>query len=278
MRYDFIKMHGLGNDFIVLDAPARDGLPLSRAQWRALGDRHRGIGFDQALVLEPPRNSDALAYYRIFNADGAEVEQCGNGVRCLAELLRLRGQARNGKVLLDSPAGRITANLGEPGMVSVDMGAPRFTPESVGFETAGQPGPRYAIDVQNQRVEFSIASMGNPHAVIDVADTATAPVAIWGTALESHPRFLHRVNVGFRQIRNRGHLRLRVFERGVGETQACGTGACAAAATGMRDGVLDERVQVDLPGGTLFISWQGGNNPLWLEGPAEVSFTGHFDL
>jgi len=278
MRYEFIKMHGLGNDFIVLDAPARDGVPLTRAQWRALGDRHRGIGFDQALVLEPPRSPDSQAYYRIFNADGAEVEQCGNGVRCLAELLRLRGKARNGKVLLDSPAGRITANLGEPGMVSVEMGVPQFTPQAVAFETAGQPGPRYAIDVQHQRVEFAIASMGNPHAVIDVTDTATAPVGIWGAVLESHPRFLRKVNVGFRQIRNRGHLRLRVFERGVGETQACGTGACAAVATGIRDGLLDGRVQVDLPGGTLFVSWAGGNNPLWLEGPAEVSFTGHFEL
>lgn len=278
MRYDFIKMHGLGNDFIVLDAPARDGLQISRAQWRALGDRHRGIGFDQALVLEPPRNPDAQAYYRIFNADGAEVEQCGNGVRCLAELLRLRGQARNGKVLLDSPAGRITANLGEPGSVAVDMGVPAFTPEAVAFDTAGQPGPRYAIDVQHQRVEFAIASMGNPHAVIDVSDTATAAVGMLGAALESHPRFRRRVNVGFRQIRNRGHLRLRVFERGVGETQACGTGACAAVAVGIRAGQLDERVQVDLPGGTLFVRWAGGQNPLWLEGPAEVSFTGQFTL
>ena len=278
MRYDFIKMHGLGNDFIVLDAPARDALAFSRAQWRALGDRHRGIGFDQALVLEPPRSPDALAYYRIFNADGAEVEQCGNGVRCLAELLRLRGRARDGQVLLDSPAGRITANLGESGMVSVDMGVPDFTPAAVNFDTAGQPGPRFAIDVQHQRVEFVIASMGNPHAVIDVPNTATAPVGTLGAALESHPRFTRSVNVGFRQIRNRTHLRLRVFERGVGETQACGTGACAAVATGIREGLLDQRVQVDLPGGTLYVSWPGGNNPLWLEGPAEVSFTGQFEL
>lgn len=278
MRYEFIKMHGLGNDFIVLDAPARDGLPISPDQWRALGDRHRGIGFDQALVLEPPRSPGTQAYYRIFNTDGTEVEQCGNGVRCLAELLRMRGQAPNGKVLLDSPAGRITASLGEPGTVSVDMGVPQFTPQSVAFDTAGQTGPRYAIDLQDQRVEFVIASMGNPHAVIDVTDTATAPVESWGAALESHPRFRRRVNVGFRQIRNRAHLGLRVFERGVGETRACGTGACAAVATGIHAGLLDTRVQVDLPGGTLYVSWAGGNNPLWLEGPAEVSFTGQFEL
>ena len=278
MRYDFIKMHGLGNDFIVLDAPARDALAFTLAQWRALGDRHRGIGFDQALVLEPPRNGDSQAYYRIFNADGAEVEQCGNGVRCLAELLRLRGRARDGQVLLDSQAGRITANLGEPGMVSVDMGVPDFTPAAVNFDTAGQPGPRYAIEAQHQRVEFAIASMGNPHAVLDVPNTATAPVGTLGAALESHPRFTRGVNVGFRQIRNREHLRLRVFERGVGETQACGTGACAAVATGVREGLLDHRVQVELPGGTLYVTWPGGNNPLWLEGPAEVSFTGQFEL
>ncbi|MFO1503457.1 MAG: diaminopimelate epimerase [Steroidobacteraceae bacterium] len=278
MRHEFIKMHGLGNDFIVLDANARDGLTFTRAQWRALSDRHRGIGFDQALVLEPPRDDEALAFYRIYNADGLEVEQCGNGVRCLAELLRLRGKARNGQLLLDSPAGPIHARLGEPGIVSVDMGEPDFTPAAVAFDTAGQPGPLYAIDVQNRHVEFSIASMGNPHAVIEVPDTATAPVGTLGAALESHPRFMRRVNVGFRQIRNANHVRLRVYERGVGETQACGTGACAAVATGIRDGLLGNRVQVDLPGGTLFVSWEGIGKRLWLEGPAEVSFTGQFDI
>ena len=278
MRHGFIKMHGLGNDFIVLDAPARDGMTLTREQWRTLSDRHRGIGFDQALVLEPPRDGQTLAYYRIYNADGLEVEQCGNGVRCLAELLRLRGKARNGQLLLDSPAGHITAKLGEPGTVSVDMGEPDFSAQAVAFDTAGQPGPQYSIDVQNRHVEFAIASMGNPHAVIEVPDTASAPVGTLGAALESHPRFTRRVNVGFRQIRNRSHVRLRVFERGVGETQACGTGACAAVATGIRDGLLDHRVQVDLPGGTLFVSWEGPGSRLWLEGPAEVSFTGEFEI
>jgi diaminopimelate epimerase len=190
----------------------------------------------------------------------------------------LRGRANNGQVLLDSLAGRITAKLGEPGMVSVDMGEPDFSPQAVAFDTAGQPGPRYFIDIPPQRVEFTIVSMGNPHCVIDVPDTATAAVPLTGAALESHPRFARRVNVGFRQIRQRNHLRLRVYERGVGETQACGTGACAAVATGIRDGLLDERVQVDLPGGSLFIRWQGPGHPLWLEGPAEVSFTGHFEL
>jgi diaminopimelate epimerase len=271
-------MHGLGNDFIVLDAPSRDGLPISAAQWRQLSDRFRGIGFDQALVLEPPRHDGTLAYYRIYNADGGEVEQCGNGVRCLAELLRLRGRATNGHLQLESPAGLIEAKLGQPGSVAVDMGEPLFTPAAVAFDAQGEAGPRFHIGLPQGNVEFAIASMGNPHAVIDVPSVATAPVATVGPALESHARFTRRVNVGFREIINREHVRLRVFERGVGETQACGTGACAAAATGIFEGRLDPRVQVDLPGGTLLIRWQGPGHRLWMEGPAEVSFTGQFDL
>jgi diaminopimelate epimerase len=279
MHLQFTKMHGLGNDFIVLDAPARDALALTATQWRALADRHRGIGFDQALVLEPPRRPGTLAYYRIFNSNGGEVEQCGNGVRCLAELLRRRDLATDGHLVLDSPAGLIHAELGgTPGIVAVDMGEPQFSPEALAFDAAGQPGPRYAIDVDGQPVQFTIASMGNPHAVIDVPDVAKAPVASVGAALEGHARFTRGVNVGFRHIQDRGHLRLRVFERGVGETQACGTGACAAAATGIRDGVLDNLVRVDLPGGRLVIRWQGPGHPLWLEGPAEVSFTGQLTL
>jgi diaminopimelate epimerase len=280
MHVEFIKMHGLGNDFIVLDSPARDGLPLSPAQLRALADRHRGIGFDQALVLEPPRSSGTLAYYRNFNADGSEVEQCGNGVRCLAELLRLRGKAHNGKLTLEGPAGRMHAELGAPGIVAVDMGEPAFSPESVAFDTAGESGPHYRIDAAGQTALFAIASMGNPHAVIEVPDVAIAPVATLGAALESHPRFIRRVNVGFRQILARNRIRLRVFERGVGETQACGTGACAAVATGIRDGLLDANgpVDVELPGGTLSVTWAGPGHSLWLKGKAEVSFTGSFDL
>jgi diaminopimelate epimerase len=280
MQFEFIKMHGLGNDFVVLDAPARDGLPLSPAQWRHLADRYRGVGFDQALVLEPPRRDDTLAYYRIFNANGGEVEQCGNGVRCLAELLRLRGRTHNGKLTLESPAGLVHAELGAPGIVAVDMGEPAFSPEAVAFDTAGQPGPHYRIDAAGQSAVFAIASMGNPHAVIEVPNVATAPVGTLGAALESHPRFARRVNVGFRQILARNHIRLRVFERGVGETQACGTGACAAVATGIRDGLLDAAVQVDvdLPGGTLSVSWAGPGHSLWLKGPAEVSFSGRFEV
>lgn len=278
MRFDFTKMHGAGNDFIVLDAPARDGLALSPAQWRQLSDRRTGIGFDQALVLEPPRSGDTAAFYRIFNADGSEVEQCGNGVRCLADLLRRRGVSRDGVVRLGSPAGLIEAKLGEVGRASVDMGEPAFAPASVDFDTAGQPGPRYFIDLPGGRAEFAIASMGNPHAVLDVPDVATAPVGVTGPALESHPRFRQRVNVGFRQIIDRSHMKLRVFERGVGETLACGTGACAAVATGILAGLLDAEVQVQLPGGLLVARWNGPGSHLWLEGPAAVSFTGQFEL
>ncbi|HWL64028.1 MAG TPA: diaminopimelate epimerase [Steroidobacteraceae bacterium] len=278
MRFDFTKMHGAGNDFIVLDAPARDGLALSPAQWRQLSDRRTGIGFDQALVLEPPRSGDTAAFYRIFNADGSEVEQCGNGVRCLADLLRRRGVSRDGVVRLGSPAGLIEARLGEVGRAAVDMGEPAFTPASVDFDTAGQPGPRYFIDLPGGRAEFAIASMGNPHAVLDVPDVATAPVGEVGPVLERHPRFRQRVNVGFRQIIDRGRMKLRVFERGVGETLACGTGACAAVATGILAGLLDAEVKVQLPGGLLVARWNGPGTHLWLEGPAAVSFTGQFEL
>ncbi|HTQ35792.1 MAG TPA: diaminopimelate epimerase [Steroidobacteraceae bacterium] len=278
MRLSFTKMHGLGNDFIVLDAPSRDGLSIPATRWRQLAERHRGIGFDQALVLEPPRRADTLAYYRIFNADGGEVEQCGNGVRCLAELLRRRGLASTGRLQLESPGGLVVAELGAPGSVTVDMGEPLFTPGAVAFDAQGEAGPQYHLDLPSGRVEFSIASMGNPHAVIGVPAVADAAVAVIGPALESHPRFARRVNVGFCETVARDHVRLRVFERGVGETQACGTGACAAAATGIRAGRLAQRVQVDLTGGTLIIRWQGPGHRLWMEGPAEVSFTGQFDL
>jgi len=201
-------------------------------------------------------------------------------VRCLAELLRLRGKARDGKLTLEGPAGRMHAQLGAPGIVAVDMGEPVFHPEAVAFDTAGQRGPPYRIDAAGQTAVFAIASMGNPHAVIEVPDVVAAQVATLGAALESHPRFARRVNVGFRQILARNHIRLRVFERGVGETQACGTGACAAVATGIRDGLLEAGapVDVDLPGGTLSVNWAGAGHSLWLTGKAEVSFTGSFEL
>src|SRR5690606_9896370 len=188
MQFEFTKMHGAGNDVIVLDAPA-SGLPITAAQWRWLGDRHRGIGFDQAMVLEPPRRDGFAAYYRIFNADGSEVEQCGNGARCVVEYLRRRGVVRDGRLRLDSPAGPIEAEVDAAGAIAVDMGEPDFSPAAVAFDTDGQPGPHFHIDLPSGRVQFAIASMGNPHAVLDVPDVATAPVNELGPVLEHHPRF-----------------------------------------------------------------------------------------
>jgi diaminopimelate epimerase len=271
-------MQALGNDFLVLDAAATPGHSLTAAQWQRLADRHRGIGFDQAVVVEAPRRADTLAFYRIFNADGSEAEQSGNGVRCLAELLRLQGRSLNGQLQLERPGGLVRALWRQPGVVAVDMGEPDFSPAAVSFDAAGQPGPRYSLSVLQTPVALVIASMGNPHAVIDVADVSTAAVASIGPALETHPQFTRRVNVGFRQVIDRGHVALRVFERGAGETLACGSGACAAVATGIRDGLLDPRVQVDLPGGSLTVEWRGPGTNLWLEGPAEVSFTGQFEI
>jgi diaminopimelate epimerase len=274
MRIDFTKMHGLGNDFLIFEAGAV--LP-DAAQWRALADRHTGIGFDQALVLHPSRRPDALAYYRIFNADGSEVEQCGNGVRCLAELLRLKGRASDGEILLDSPAGLIRARLDGHGRASVDMGEPRFEPEALPFTGASRADPQRLM-IDRAQIEFGIASMGNPHAVLTVDDVARAPVSELGPRIERHAAFPARVNVGFMQIVARDHIRLRVFERGVGETRACGTGACAAMAVARSRGLVDADVKVSLPGGDLRVHWRGPGESLWLEGPAEVSFNGQVDI
>jgi diaminopimelate epimerase len=276
MRLEFTKMHGLGNDFVVLqgDAAAAD---LTSAQWRALADRHRGIGFDQALLVGPPRSAGTTAYYRIINADGDEVEQCGNGLRCIAELLRLEGQARNGSLTVESPAGLHHARLGQAGIVAVDMGEPRFEPAALPFNAA-DAGPLHRLRIDGEEVQFGIASMGNPHAVLRVADVDTAPVARLGPLIEAHASFPRRVNVGFMQLVDRRHLRLRVFERGAGETQACGTGACAAMAVAHQLGLVDDEVRIALPGGELIVRWPGPGQPLWLEGPAEVSFRGHLDI
>ena len=279
MQLDFTKMHGLGNDFIVFDAP-RDGKLPTAAQWRALSARHTGIGFDQALVLEPPRRAGTQAYYRIFNADGGEVEQCGNGVRCLAAFLHGRGAlARNvsGELVLDSPAGLIRARIHDPNLVSVDMGPPNFNPESLPFEASAEAHV-YPLAVAGTEVEIGAVSMGNPHAVLTVTSVASAPVDRLGPAIEKHPRFPKRVNVGFMEIVDRTHIRLRVFERGVGETLACGTGACAAVAVGRRHGRLDPTVVVELPGGKLEITWASPTEHIWMKGPAAVSFTGRVEI
>ena len=277
MRLEFTKMHGLGNDFIVFDAAGPGSVP-SAAELRRLSDRRTGIGFDQALVLEPPRRSGTDVYYRIFNADGSEVEQCGNGARCIARLVGSRRQEGIERPLvMDSPAGIVNARLRQDGLVAVAMGVPNFDPASLPFEAEGSAAT-YHLDTSAGPVEIGAVSIGNPHAVIRVRDVATAPVDTVGPAVENHPRFPRRVNVGFLEILAPDHVRLRVFERGVGETLACGTGACAAVAVGRRYGPLAEEVSVDVPGGRMIVRWPGPGEPIWLTGPAETAFEGHVDV
>jgi len=275
MRIQFTKMHGLGNDFAVFDAPgaaALDGKLIRR-----LADRHTGIGFDQALLLENSRRADAAVFYRIFNADGVEVEQCGNGARCIAALLAARGLARSGTVIMDSPAGLIQARILERDRVSVDMGPVRFEPGALPFEAQAE-AQRYRLELPDGSVEIGAVSIGNPHAVLAVESVETAAVERLGPAIERHARFPKRVNAGFMQIVDRGHIRLRVYERGAGETLACGTGACAAVAVGRRWGELDREVHVSVRGGELRVNWNGPGENIWLTGAAQVSFAGHVEV
>lgn len=274
MRLSFTKMHGLGNDFIVFDAPA--GMdPPSAEVLRRLADRRTGIGFDQALVLMPPRQADSDVFYRVFNADGSEVEQCGNGARCIASLIARRiGKAR---VRMDCPGGRINGVLRDDGLVSVEMGVPDFAPESLPFE-ASREADVYPLRIGEKELRIGAVSMGNPHAVIQVPSVSDAPVDTLGPAVENHSRFPKRTNVGFMEVVSPTHIKLRVFERGVGETQACGTGACAAVAVGRRWGLLQEEVQVDAPGGRILIRWPGPGKPLWMTGPALTVFEGTVEI
>ncbi|HEY6481960.1 MAG TPA: diaminopimelate epimerase [Steroidobacteraceae bacterium] len=275
MRIDFTKMHGTGNDFIVFDAPGGSVPPADLL--RRLADRHTGIGFDQALMLQPPRHAESVVYYRIFNADGGEVEQCGNGARCIAALLFRRGRGPGGRMTLESAAGCIEARRLDDGAVSVDMGVPRFQPRDVPFD-AREPAGTYSLDVAGETLEIGVVAVGNPHAVINVGDIEAAPVGRLGPAIESHPRFPRRANAGFVQFIDRSHILLRVHERGVGETLACGTGACAAVAVGRRRGALDSSVHVRVRGGELRVNWDGPGAHIWLTGPAEVSFEGHVEV
>jgi diaminopimelate epimerase len=284
MRIEFLKMQGLGNDFLVFDAPAvAADFHLNGSKLRALADRRTGIGFDQALMLEAPRTASSRVFYRIFNADGTEVEQCGNGARCIAALLYARAPQLGRDFAMESLGGVVHARVADDGMVSVDMGVPDFDPRALPMDAADGAGaaveaPVYSLRVEGADVEIGAVSMGNPHAVLQVSDVKSAPLARFGPSIENHPRFPKRVNVGFMQIVDRGHLKLRVFERGVGETLACGTGACAAVAVGRRRGLLDAEVQVDLPGGAARVSWAGAGEHSWLTGPATTVFTGSIDI
>jgi len=275
MRIDFLKMQGLGNDFLVFDAAADTGLDSSKL--RALSHRRTGVGFDQALMLEPPRDANTRVFYRIFNADGTEVEQCGNGARCIAALMYARAPELGRDLVMGSPGGTVHARVLTGGMVSVDMGVPNFDPRALPMEAEAE-APTYSLNADGADIQIGAVSIGNPHAVLRVPDVKTAPLERIGPSIENHPRFPKRTNVGFMQIVDRGHIRLRVFERGVGETLACGTGACAAAAVGRRHGLLDEDVQVDLPGGTAMVSWPAQTGHLWLTGPATTVFSGSIDI
>jgi diaminopimelate epimerase len=284
MRIEFLKMQGLGNDFLVFDAPATAAdSHLDSSRLRALADRHTGVGFDQALMLETPRDAGSRVFYRIFNSDGTEVEQCGNGARCIAALLYARAPELGRDLVMESVGGVVHARVRGDGLVSVDMGVPNFDPRTLPMNAADGAGaaveaPTYSLTVDGAKIEIGAVSMGNPHAVLQVPDVKTAPVEQFGPSIERHPRFPKRTNVGFMQIVDRGHLRLRVFERGVGETLACGTGACAAVAVGRRHGLLDAEVRVDLPGGTAMVSWAAAGEPVWLTGPATTVFTGSIDI
>ena len=275
MRIDFTKMHGLGNDFIIFDAP--QGRLPDADRWRRLSHRHKGIGFDQALVLEPPRDKDTAVFYRVFNADGGEVEQCGNGARCVATLVSRRLARGPGEIAMDSPGGVVRARVLKDGWVSIDMGVPNFDPASLPFEASSESYV-YPLQVAGTEVEIGAVSIGNPHAVLKVAAVASAPVDRLGPAIENHPRFARRTNVEFMEVVAADHIRLRVFERGTGETLACGTGACGAVAVGRRHGLLGEKVNVDLPGGRLIIEWAGAGQHIWLTGPTETSFEGSFEI
>jgi diaminopimelate epimerase len=275
VRLDFVKMHGLGNDFLVFDQAASG--PPSAATLRRLADRHTGIGFDQALALAAAQSPGAAARYRVFNADGDEVEQCGNGARCVAALLAQRNGLERGELLLESSAGPITARLLGAGRVAVAMGVPNFRPEALPF-LADREAKSYALATPSGALEIGAVAIGNPHAVLLVPRVAAAAVDSVGPTVENHPRFPGRTNVEFMEVVDPGHIRLRVHERGVGETRACGTGACGAVAVGRQLGLLGPKVMVDLPGGTLEVEWAGPGTPVWLTGPTATAFEGHTEI
>jgi diaminopimelate epimerase len=272
----FTKMQGLGNDFVVVDATTRP-FDLSPAQIRMLADRRFGVGCDQVLVVEAPSSAEVDFRYRIFNADGGEVEQCGNGARCFVVFVRARGLTDRREIRVETRSGVIVPRLEDDGQVTVDMGVPRFAPETVPF-VGGTGAPVERLDVDGTVLEVSVLSMGNPHAVQIVADVDTAPVATQGPRIEGHPRFPSRVNAGYMQVLDRDNIRLRVWERGAGETLACGTGACAAVVAGRRRGCLDARVTVATRGGALAIRWDGEGRPVWMTGPAAIVFEGRWPV
>ena len=287
MRIRFTKMQGAGNDFVVLDE-TRGRLKLTPGQYRFLADRHFGVGADQVLSVRPSPAAGIDFEYVIHNADGGEVEQCGNGARCFARYVRDKGLTSRDSVRVRTVSGVIEPRLNPDGRVTVDMGAPVFDPAAVPFDAAGlSPQTEgswekwhlaLSTDAASAIISVAILSMGNPHAVQEVADVDQAPVGTQGPLVENHPRFPNRVNAGFMQVVDRSHVRLRVWERGAGETLACGTGACAAVVSGIRLGRLDRRVDVETRGGPLTIEWGGGNSPVFMTGPAITVFEGEIEV
>lgn len=276
MLLRFTKMHGLGNDFMVLDLVTQHAhiQPKHVRQW---GDRHTGVGFDQLLIVEPPSRPDVDFRYRIFNADGSEVEQCGNGARCFARFVIDKRLTAKKRIRVETKNSVIELNVRSDGQITVDMGAPRLLPAEIPF-VAPEAALAYEVEVGGQTVELAAVSMGNPHGVLRVDNVDTAPVHALGAQLEIHPRFPQKANIGFLQIVDAHHARLRVWERGCGETQACGTGACAAAVAGIRQGWLQSPVQISLPGGSLSIEWAGPGQPVLMTGPALRVFEGQVRL
>ncbi len=267
-------MHGLGNDFLVIDAIAQP-IEITSALAYEMADRHTGIGFDQLLLLEPARQLGADFSYRIFNADGSEVSQCGNGARCVGRYLYDAGYLQGSSVILGTAQRNLEVQILEDNQVAVNMGLPLFAPQEIPFIASAQ-ADSYFIELPGEKIEIAVVNLGNPHAVIFVADIDRAPVERVGALLEKHDRFPERVNVGFMQCLSRDHIRLRVYERGVGETLACGSGACAAVTIGRVLGLLDAQVQVDVSGGALYVKWIDPEHPVWLMGTTETVFKGEW--
>ncbi len=276
MRLKFTKMHGLGNDFMVIDLVTQH-YKMDEETVRKLADRNFGVGFDQMLIVEPPSSPDVDFTYRIFNADGSEVEQCGNGARCFARFVKDKRLTAKNTIKVSTCSGKITLHVQSNRDVTVDMGEPVLAPNKVPFIADSQQS-EYDFEVNDQVVKIGAVSMGNPHGVLVVDSVATAPVETLGPAIESHPRFPQRVNVGFMEVISRNEINLRVFERGAGETLACGTGACAAVVSGQLRGLLDPGVKVNLPGGSLFIEWSGEGYTVKMTGPATRVFEGQIYL
>lgn len=276
MNLNFTKMHGIGNDFVVIDAINQD-ISLTTEQIRFLADRRFGVGCDQLLLVEKPQQGNADFRYRIFNADGGEVEQCGNGARCFARFVYDKGLTSKNTIAVETMGGPLQLQLEQDGQVTVNMGLARLEPGEIPF-VADQAADHYSIEVEGQQYDIGAVSMGNPHAVLRVDDLDNAPVHTLGPKIEHHPRFPNRVNVGFMQVMTSDHIRLRVWERGAGETLACGTGACAAVVAGQVQGWLDPTVNVDLPGGRLVVSCSDITQPVMMTGPAQSVFEGNIEI